>query len=109
MLPGLGQQAQERAQLALPHVTEFLPVEPLDLAVERRQEIEPLVGDAGHHYPPVLPPAPGSHHQTRLLQTIEATCPVSRERACEVTNLETAAMWVIKALVINDPNSKVDG
>ncbi len=33
---------------------------------------------------------------------------VSREQACAITNLETAAMWAIKAVVCNDPESTVE-
>jgi hypothetical protein len=32
----------------------------------------------------------------------------SREMACTLTNLETASMWAIKALVLNDPQSVVE-
>lgn len=39
--------------------------------------------------------------------TIEATCPASRERSVAITELETAAMWAIKAVVFNDPASEV--
>jgi hypothetical protein len=38
---------------------------------------------------------------------IEATCPASRERSVAITELETAAMWAIKAVVFNDPASEV--
>ena len=31
--------------------------------------------------------------------------PPSRERAVAITELETSAMWAIKGLVLNDPNS----
>jgi hypothetical protein len=70
VLPRLGQQAQEGAELALPHVTELLPVESLDLPVERRQEIEALPGDAGDDHPAVFP-APRALHQPHLLQSIQ--------------------------------------
>lgn len=33
----------------------------------------------------------------------------SRERAIALTELETAAMWAIKAVVCNDPHSVVEG
>ena len=40
------------------------------------------------------------------LQTlIEELAPNSRERSIAVTNLESAAMWAIKAVVCNDPES----
>ena len=40
-------------------------------------------------------------------QVIESVCPESRHRAVAITELETAAMWAIKAVVFNDPDSKV--
>ncbi len=33
------------------------------------------------------------------------TLPPSRERAVAITELETSAMWAIKGLVLNDPDS----
>ena len=38
---------------------------------------------------------------------IERICPESRHRAVAITELETAAMWAIKAVVFNDPESVV--
>lgn len=38
---------------------------------------------------------------------IEETCPASRQRSVAITELETAAMWAIKAVVFNDPQSEV--
>lgn len=43
-----------------------------------------------------------------LKLTIETLCPPSRERSVAITELETSAMWAIKAVVFNDPNSEVD-
>ena len=40
---------------------------------------------------------------------IEQLCPESRHRSVALTELETAAMWAIKAVVFNDPNSEVEG
>jgi len=40
---------------------------------------------------------------------IEAACPESRQRSVALTELETSAMWAIKAVVFNDPASTVDG
>lgn len=37
---------------------------------------------------------------------IEALCPASRERSVALTELETSAMWAIKAVVVNDPKSE---
>jgi hypothetical protein len=45
-----------------------------------------------------------------LHDEIEKQCPnQSREKSVAMTNLETAAMWAIKAVVCNDPESVVDG
>ena len=33
------------------------------------------------------------------------TLPASRERSVAITELETSAMWAIKGLVLNDPQS----
>lgn len=38
---------------------------------------------------------------------IEANCTPSRQKSIAVTELETAAMWAIKAVVFNDPASEV--
>jgi len=39
---------------------------------------------------------------------IKANCPDSRQRATAITRNEEAAMWAIKAVVFNDPNSEVE-
>lgn len=44
-----------------------------------------------------------------IKERIETLCPQSRERAVALTELETSAMWAIKSVVLNDPNSIVDG
>lgn len=33
--------------------------------------------------------------------------PPSREQSTSITQLETASMWAVKAVVFNDPDSKV--
>jgi hypothetical protein len=38
---------------------------------------------------------------------IERLAPASRERSVALTNLETTAMWGIKAVVCNDPESVI--
>lgn len=43
-----------------------------------------------------------------VFETIQKTCPDSREKSVALTNLETTAMWAIKAVVYNDPESEVD-
>jgi hypothetical protein len=40
---------------------------------------------------------------------IEQHCPASRQRSVALTELETAAMWAIKAVVFNDTASEVEG
>ena len=40
----------------------------------------------------------------RLMREI---CPDSRQRAVAITNNEQTAMWAIKSVVFNDPDSKV--
>ncbi len=40
-------------------------------------------------------------------KAIEEQCPESRHRSVAITELETAAMWAIKAVVFNDPKSEV--
>lgn len=42
-----------------------------------------------------------------LHEKISAICPTSRERSVALTELETAAMWSVKAVVCNDPESEV--
>ena len=45
-----------------------------------------------------------------LYQVIYSQCPEStRQRATALTRLEEAAMWAIKAVVINDPDSVMEG
>lgn len=39
---------------------------------------------------------------------IKLNCPESRQRSVAITELETSAMWAIKAVVFNDPNSEVE-
>jgi len=41
-------------------------------------------------------------------ELIERSVPNVRERAVAITYLETAAMWAIKALVVHNPESKVE-
>ena len=42
-----------------------------------------------------------------LHDAIEELAPKSREQSVALTNLETTAMWAIKAVVCNDPESEV--
>jgi hypothetical protein len=39
---------------------------------------------------------------------IEDNCPPSRQLSVAITELETSAMWAIKAVVFNDPASEVE-
>lgn len=45
---------------------------------------------------------------SHLHQIIEDTAPPSRERSVALTELENSAMWAIKSVVCNDPDSKVE-
>lgn len=42
-----------------------------------------------------------------LHDKVETLAPHTRERSVALTELETAAMWAIKAVVCNDPESEV--
>lgn len=42
-----------------------------------------------------------------LHQQIDELAPNSREKSVAITSLETTAMWAIKAVVCNDPESEV--
>lgn len=44
---------------------------------------------------------------SQLHDDIQRLAPDSRERSVALTNLETTAMWAIKAVVCNDPESEV--
>lgn len=46
---------------------------------------------------------------SQLQRLILDVAPGSRERAVALTELETSAMWAIKAVVFNDPDSNVQG
>ena len=43
-----------------------------------------------------------------LKAILEAQCPPSRHLSVAMTELETSAMWAIKAVVFNDPASEVE-
>jgi hypothetical protein len=45
---------------------------------------------------------------SEMEKLIQEVCPESRQRAVAITNLETTAMWAIKAVVFNDPDSVAD-
>lgn len=45
---------------------------------------------------------------SELHDLIEEVAPGSREKSVAFTQLETAAMWAIKAVVCNDPESVVE-
>jgi hypothetical protein len=42
-----------------------------------------------------------------IAKVVEDNCPNSRQKSIALTELETAAMWAIKAVVFNDPKSEV--
>lgn len=44
---------------------------------------------------------------SELATLIDEICPPSRERSIGITELETSAMWTIKSVVCNDPDSEV--
>lgn len=44
---------------------------------------------------------------SNLQRIIDENCPLSRQKSVAITELETSAMWAIKAVVFNDPNSSV--
>jgi hypothetical protein len=41
-------------------------------------------------------------------QVIKEVCPNTRERSIAITNNEQTAMWAIKSVVFNDPDSEVE-
>lgn len=41
-------------------------------------------------------------------RAIKENCPPSRQQSVAITELETSAMWAIKAVVFNDPESVVE-
>lgn len=45
---------------------------------------------------------------SNLHDLIEEVAPHSRERSVALTELETTAMWAIKSVVCNDPESVVE-
>lgn len=44
---------------------------------------------------------------SKLQDLIDEVAPNSREKSVAITNLETTAMWAIKAVVTNDPESEI--
>lgn len=44
---------------------------------------------------------------SEVKKLLESTCPPSRQLSVAITELETSAMWAIKSVVFNDPESKV--
>ena len=45
---------------------------------------------------------------SQVARAIEEHCPNSWQTSVAITELETSAMWAIKAVVFNDPESQVD-
>jgi hypothetical protein len=41
-------------------------------------------------------------------ETLKRVCPPSRQLSVAITKNEETAMWAIKAVVFNDPNSEVE-
>jgi hypothetical protein len=61
------------------------------------------------------PSADGLARITRLREifsmaerAIQDACPNSRQKSIAITELETSAMWAIKAVVFNDPESEIE-
>jgi hypothetical protein len=48
------------------------------------------------------------HGFSNMKTLIELACPASHERSVALTELETSAMWAIKSIVTNDPESIVE-
>lgn len=46
-------------------------------------------------------------HFSETERLIKELCPPSRHQSVALTNNEQTAMWAIKAVVFNDPDSKV--
>lgn len=42
---------------------------------------------------------------SQVQRVIDEVCPNSRQKSVAITELETSAMWAIKAVVFNDPGS----
>jgi hypothetical protein len=47
-------------------------------------------------------------HFSETERLLKELCPQSRHLSVAITNNETTAMWAIKAVVFNDPESKVE-
>lgn len=47
-------------------------------------------------------------HFSETERLIRELCPPSRHQSVALTHNETTAMWAIKAVVFNDPESEVD-
>jgi len=45
---------------------------------------------------------------SQVERTINEVCPNSRHKSLAITNNEQTAMWAIKAVVFNDPDSEVE-
>jgi len=45
---------------------------------------------------------------SQVEQTINEVCPNSRHKSVAITKNEETAMWAIKAVVFNDPDSEVE-
>lgn len=75
-----------------------------------RKKIMPIDKPYGYH----KPSAEGldkinqlRRHFTEGERLIKEVCPVSRHQSVAITQNETTAMWAIKAVVFNDPDSEV--
>lgn len=106
----LRQLAVERfAERLAKHITDTV-----NLITEKEMEQNETVGEIKKTYAYHKPSETGLRKIAKLRQLfsmvhdqIEELVPQSREKSVAFTNLETAAMWAIKAVVCNDPESEV--
>jgi hypothetical protein len=53
----------------------------------------------------MLPVIEATREAYKVLHAHLLTLPASRERSVAITELETSAMWAVKGIVFNDPNT----
>lgn len=116
--------------LLTPSCPAVTPLRQLGVTAERVREEILLLLLLGHDIDSVVPEelrpirktyanhTPGQAGLSRLLKVrrafsklhdkLEMLCPASRELSVALTNLETAAMWATKAIVVNDPEARID-
>ena len=78
---------------------------------DRAETPKPIAKTFAHHTPTAVALAKIVEIRrgySTLKEMIETAAPHSRERAVALTELETSAMWAIKSIVTNDPESVVE-